>query len=424
MFSRQEKITLSVLAFLNFTHIVDFMIMMPLGPRFMRLFDINPHQFGLLVSTYTFSAGSMAILTSFFVDRFDRKKNLLFFYCGFCISTLGCALSPTYEFLLFTRTMTGAFGGVMSSLVLAIVGDTISEERRGSAMGIIMLSLSAASVAGVPFSLFLATQFDWHAPFLFLGAVSFVLIFAVAFLIPPIRKHLAEPHNSSPIEDFLSVLKNSNQVRALLFMFCLVLGQFSVIPFISPSLVANAGVLEGQLQYIYLVGGICTFFSAPFVGRMSDRFGHRKVFYVGVFISLIPLYAITHQKPAPLYIILFFCALLFVALGSRMIPAMALIISTVEPKHRGTFMSLNSAVQQFSSAFASYLSGLIIMKSADGHLENYDRVGIFAIFFSILAIALIKKNKNKKHQHDCKPCKWRDKRNFVILLSVVANVIS
>ncbi len=393
MFSRQEKIILAILAFINFSHIVDFMIMMPLGPRFMRIFDVNPHQFGLLVSGYTFSAGIMALLTSFFVDRFDRKKNLLFFYIGFGLSTVACAFSPNYHFLLLARICTGAFGGVMSSLVLAIVGDTINVERRGSAMGIIMLALSAASIFGVPFSLFLANHYDWHAPFLFLGGVSLALVIVVVIFLPPLRKHLETPHTTSPIQDFLTVIKNPNQIRALLFMFCLVLGQFTVVPFISPALVANAGVLESQLQYIYLVGGFCTFFSSPLIGRLSDKFGKRKVFYYGVMISLLPIYIITHQGPAPLYMILPFSALLFVAMGGRMIPAMALVTSTVKPEHRGTFMSLNSAVQQFSSAIASYLAGLIIVKNVGGQLENYDIVGMIAMFFSVIAVYLIRKIK-------------------------------
>ncbi len=390
LFNRQEKILLGVLAFINFSHIVDFMIVMPMGPRLMRTFNISPHQLGVLLSSYSFSAAAMAIVISFFVDRFDRKKNLLVFYIGFCTSTVACAFSPSYHFLLLSRLLSGAFGGMLGSMILAIVGDSINAERRGSAFGIITLALSMASVVGVPFSLFLANKFDWHAPFLFLGCISFLLTFAIIFFVPPITKHLEEPHLTSPVQDFFSVVKNSNQLKAMFFMFCLVLGQFSIVPYISAALVANAGVLETQLQYVYLVAGCFTFFTAPIIGRLADRYGKRNVFYYSLAISMIPIYMITHQGVAPLFVIIPFSTLLFVSLGGRMIPAMALITSTVNPQHRGTFMSLNSSVMQLSSALATFIGGLILIKNVGGRLENYDLVGIFSMVFSLIAGYLIR----------------------------------
>lgn len=391
MFSKDEKILLFILSFIQFSHIVDFMIIMPLGPQFMRIFAINPHEFGLLVSAYTFSAGITALLAAFFSDQFDRKKMLLFFYVGFCSATVFCALAPNYVALLTARVITGAFGGVMSSLVLAIVGDVIAPQRRATAMGVVMMSFSLASVVGVPFSLYLANAFSWHAPFFFLGIVSFSLIFVIIFKVPALTKHLEMKTAETAVQSFLMILKNRNNSFALFFMFCLVLGHFTVIPFISPSLVANAGVTEAQLPLTYLVGGILTIFSSPLVGRLADKYGKKKVFYYGVVVSMIPIYLITHLTPMPLYYVIPVSALLFMAMSGRMIPAMALITSTVTPKNRGSFMSLNSAVQQFSSAAASYLAGIIIVKSADGQLQNYDLVGFIAISFSFISLFLIKK---------------------------------
>lgn len=391
MFSREEKILLFILSSIQFANIVDFMIMMPLGPQFMRLFEISPHEFGLLVSAYTFSASIMAVLAAFFSDLYDRKKMLLVFFLGFALSTVFCALSPTYWTLLIARIVTGAFGGVLSSLVLAIVGDVISPERRGTAMGVVMMAFSVASVVGVPFSLAIANKFSWHAPFIFLATVSFLLMPVIVAKVPPIVKHLETKPTATPIRSFVNILKDKNILLSLFFMFCLVMGQFTVIPFISPTLVANAGMTEAQLPLIYLVGGAFTIFSSPLIGRLADKYGKKIIFYYGVVLSLIPIYLVTHLKPSPLYFILPISAALFVAMGGRMIPAMALVTSTVTARNRGSFMSINSAVQQFSCAVASYVSGLILVKTEGGQLENYDLVGFIAISFSFIAIFLVNK---------------------------------
>ncbi|WP_415063776.1 MFS transporter [Bdellovibrio sp.] len=389
MFSRQEKLLLGILATIQFSSIVDFMIMMPLGPQLMRMFSINPHQFGLLVSSYTFSAGISGFLASFFMDKFDRKSSLLFFFVGFSLGTIACALAPTYELLLFARGLTGVFGGVLGSLVLAIVSDSISYERRGSAMGVIMTSFSMASVLGVPFSLFLANQYSWHAPFLFLGGISLLLCGVIWFYIPPMRYHLATKRAKEPPHRILTrILHNQNQRRALFFMSSVMFGHFAIIPFLSPSLVANAGMTEAQLPLMYMAGGLCTIFSSPFIGRLSDRFGKHRVFLWGALVTLIPYWVITHMGPTPLWIILSICAFFFVSSGGRMIPATALVSGTAMPQNRGSFMSIVSCVQQLSSAVSSYIAGLIVTTGPQGHLDNYNVVGYVAVVFTFVAIYL------------------------------------
>lgn len=389
MFSKQEKILLGILASIQFSSIVDFMIMMPLGPQLMRIFAISPHQFGLLVSSYTFCAAISGFTASFFMDKFDRKLSLLFFFIGFSLGTLACALSPTYEILLFARGLTGIFGGVLSSLVLSIVSDAISYERRGSAMGVIMTSFSMASILGVPFSLFLANAYSWHAPFLFLGGVSLLLCAVIWFYVPSMRKHLEQKRAAEPVYAVLTrIANNKNQRRALYFMSAVMFGHFAIIPFLSPSLVANAGVTEGQLPMVYMIGGLCTIFSSPFVGRLADRFGKQKIFLWGALITLLPYLIITHLPQTPLWLVLAICAFFFVSSGGRMIPATAMVSGTSLPQNRGSFMSIVSCVQQLSSAVSSYIAGLIIVTGPSGHLENYSVVGYVAVFFTFVAIAL------------------------------------
>lgn len=386
IFNRQEKLLLFSLAFVQFSHIVDFMILMPLGPQLMRTFNINPHEFGILVSAYTFAAGTTGLLSALFIDGFDRKKALLFFYVGFGLGTLACAAADGYHELLIARTLTGAFGGVLSSLTLAIVGDAIDSSRRGTAMGTVMASFSLASIFGVPFSLYLANHFDWHAPFVFLGATSLLLIGLITYAIPSMKTHLVEGKKDSPAQVIGNLLSNPNQIAALVFMMLLVFGQFSIIPFLSPSYVANAGMTEAQLPLVYLVGGGISIITSPLIGRWSDLSGKRKVFIIGALMSIVPIFAITNLSVTPLYILLPLTALFFVCMGGRMIPAMAMVTSTVTPRYRGSFMSITSSVQQFASALAAYVAGIMITKGADGRLANYDHVGYIAIVFSVLAV--------------------------------------
>lgn len=389
MFSRKEKILLAVLACIQFSSIVDFMIMMPLGPQLMRIFQISPHQFGLLVSSYTFAASISGFFAAFFMDKFDRKQSLFFFFVGFSLGTIACALSPNYEVLLISRGLTGIFGGVLSSLVMSIVSDAISYERRGSAMGVIMTSFSMASVLGVPLSLWLANQFNWHAPFLFLGIGSLALCAVIWLYIPSMRAHLLEKRQSEPFYSVLTnIATNQNQRRALYFMSAVMFGHFAIIPFVSPTLVANVGLREDQLPLMYIIGGFCTIFTSPFIGRLSDRFGKHRVFLIGALVTLIPYTLITHMRPSPLWLILAICAFFFVSSGGRMIPATALVSGTSRPENRGSFMSIVSCVQQLAAAISSYIAGVVVTKSASGRLENYEVVGYVAIAFTFVAILL------------------------------------
>ncbi len=366
IFTKAEFLLLLALGSVNFVNIIDFMIMMPLGPQLMRTFKVSPHEFGLLVSAYTFAAALSSVVGSFLIDRFDRKTALLFFFCGFCVGTVACGFSSSYVALLTARFLTGVFGGILGTLVLSIVGDTIDITRRGSAMGIVMAAFSAASVLGVPLSVFLANYFSWHAPFYFLGALTLLLILILNSFLPSLTSHLAHYRNRNPKEVICSVVKDSNQLEALSFTFLLVFGQFSMIPFLSPSLVTNAGLTEAQLPLIYLIGGGVSIFTSPWIGRIADRIGKKKTFIIFALLSLIPTLIITHLGKTPVVLVLLVIAFFFAVVGGRMIPAMAMITSTVPPERRGGFMSLVTSTQHMSSSLGSYIAGLIVVKEADG----------------------------------------------------------
>ncbi|RYD81605.1 MAG: MFS transporter, partial [Sphingobacteriales bacterium] len=393
MFTK-ERILLFTLAAIQFTNIVDFMIVMPLGPLLKRIFNINPQQFGLIVSAYTFSAGISGFLGAFVIDRFDRKTALLTTYMGFALGTLACALAPTYHTLLLARVFTGMFGGVLGALVLAVVGDAIPFERRGAAMGTVMAAFSLASIFGVPFGLFLATSLGWHAPFLFLVAIAAVVAVFIYIYMPHMHAHISKGKiKHTPVEVITQITSNKVQMFALFLMFLLMIGQFGVVPFISNYMVANVGFGEKDLTYIYMAGGAFTIFTSPLIGKLGDKYGNVKVFTIAILISLIPMFLITNMPQIHIVYALMVTSLFFITSGGRMIPATTLITATVSPQNRGSFMSLNSSVQQISAAIGSLIGGFVIVQQADGKLLNYQYVGYIAMFTSVACIFVARRLK-------------------------------
>lgn len=389
----KEQIIVLLLACINFTHIMDFMIMMPLGPQLMRLFQISPQEFGLIVSAYTFSAGISGFLAAFFVDRFDRKQILLFAYTGFVLGTFACAFAPTYLFLVIARVLTGIFGGLIGAQVFSIIGDIIPYERRGSAMGSISAAFSMASVVGVPFSLYIAAELSWHAPFVLIASLGALLIPFVYKIFPKMDSHIQQSMKSQPFAVIENIAKDSNQQLGLLFGVILIVGHFSIIPFISPYMVANVGFSEKELTYIYFVGGVLTFFTSPLIGKLSDKYGKLKIFTLFGILALIPIFLITNMPKIPIPLALVVTAMFFVFASSRFIPANAMITSLVSPQQRGGYMSISYSLQQLASGGAAFIAGLIVSKSANGELQNYEYVGYMAILVSIACVFVAQKLK-------------------------------
>lgn len=388
---KNERILLFTLGAVQFTNIMDFMIMMPMAPLLRETFHISPQQFGLLVSIYSIAAGVSGLFSAFWADKFDRKKVLFYLYLGFLVGTFSCGIAPSYYFLLFARALTGIFGGILSATVLSIVADLIPYQKRGAAMGTVMMAFSFAATIGVPFGLFLSNKFSWHFPFFAIVSFGGVILFLIWKYIPSINKHLLT--NSLPeksIHHFMNILHNPNQLRALLLMMLIIMGQFSVVPFISMYLVTNVGLASDKVFYVYLCGGGITLLTNRFVGQLSDKYGKWELFTLMAILSMIPLWLITNLQPAPILVVLSITTLFFLFISGRSIPASAMISGTANPKNRGTFMSLNSFVQQISSGIAAYLAGLVVRESASGKWENYHYVGYFAIFTAIMAILVAK----------------------------------
>ena len=388
-----EVWVLLVLAGLQFAHSVDFMIMMPLGPKLIRDLSLKSHDFGVLVSVYTFTAGVTNLLGAFFLDRYDRKKSTLILYVGFIVGTVACGFATNYGFLLAARSLAGAFGGLINAAVLAIVGDYIPYERRARAMGIVMASFSVASIAGVPLSLWLANHYDWHAPFFFVGGASLVFMALFYVLIPPLTRHIkAGKPRATVAESFAvigSILKQRGPQRALGLIAAMMLSQFAIIPFLTTFYVFNVKFPEGQIPLIYLTGGALTVVTSPLVGKLSDKYGRARVFQIFLFLLTIPILTLTHLPAgAAPWFVLSISGLFFIASNGRFVPAMTMITSVVPSEHRGMFMSLTSCVQQVFAGIAAYWAGLVITETVAGELVGFDTVGWISLAINFAALAL------------------------------------
>ena len=388
----KEKVILGLLCVLNFTHMLDFMIMIPLGGHLIPHFHLSPQQFSWLVAAYTVTAGITGVISAFFIDRFDRKKFLLYVFTGFIAGTFLCGIAPSYILLLATRIITGAFGGVIASLVLAIIGDTFSYERRGVAMGIVMSSMSIATIFGVPLALWMANKYSLHAPFIFVGLIGLVTIpFAMKFL-PTMNTHInKEARNISIAGTLSNVFKSPSQITALALTGSLMLGHFLIIPFVIPYLEFNVGFNSSQIPLIYLVGGTLTFISSPIIGKLADQFGKMKVFIIFVLVSFAPVFLITNMPSVHYLIVIGIMGSWFMISASRTIPAQTMVSNVVKSNHRGSFMSFNSCVQQLVIGLASIVAGLIITQDESGRISHFNWLGYMSIIIISTSMLLAKR---------------------------------
>ena len=372
---QRERWLLLTLASIQFTSVLDFMIMMPLGPQLTQLFGISAGQFGFLVSAYTFSAGLSGFLASTYIDRLGRKRMMLTFYPLFGLAALACSLAPSFGWLMVARVASGFFGGVLMALSQTIVAEVIPFERRGRAMGVVMTSFSVATVAGVPLALFLVSHFNWHAPFVAIAIMVALVATVASQILPSLKGHLqapsAEEASLSLLANLRSVLVDPNHLRAFAMSVSMVFADFAVVPYITLYLQANAGFATDQIPYVYLFGGVSTLISARFIGLWSDRAGKAYAFRRLALLMPLPLLAVTVSAGLPQWAILVISSILFVVMSGRMIPGMALIGAAADPRRRGSFMTLNSAVQSLSMGLAAMVGGQILGRDAGGNLTHY-----------------------------------------------------
>ncbi len=388
-FSPYQKFVVGLLAFLQFAVIMDFMIMAPLGALIMPALAITPKQFGLVVSAYAFSAGVSGFVTAGFADRFDRKKILMFFYAGFLVGTLWCGLAPTFELLLAARIVTGLFGGVIGSVVLAIATDLFDVRQRGRVMGVIQTAFAASQVLGLPAGMFLSNHWNWHAPFIVLAALGTSGLAVIWLKLAPVDAHLGKPQEHSPFMHLWHTIAEPRHLLAFLTVTLLATGAYMLMPFGSAFLVHNLGIELAHLPTIYFFTGICTIVFGPLIGKAADQFGRFRVFLFGSVLSIAVVILYTHLGITSLPVVVLVNVTMFVGIFSRMVPFQALVTQVPEATKRGAFNAISASIQQVSGGIASVVAGHIVTQAADGRIEHFPTVGYVVVGTTLLAIGLV-----------------------------------
>lgn len=389
-FTVAQMIIVVLLALTQFTVILDFMVMSPLGDVLMKSLNITPKQFGFAVSSYAFSAGLSGLLTAGFADRFDRKKLLLFFYCGFIGGTLLCAIAPTYPSLIIARIVTGLFGGVIGSISLTIITDLFPMHMRGRAMGIMQTGFVASQVLGLPVGLYLSNVWNWHAPFTMIVVLALVIAICILFFLQPVTKHLGTAPRQRILQRYKSILEMKDYQRGFMLTATVYIGGFLMQPFASTFLVNNLKVLPSQLPVIFLCSGIMALIMMPVMGRLSDKIEKFSIFAAGSVWAIIMSLIYTHLPPIPLVSVIIVNILLFMGVLSRNVPATATISAVPQTGDRGAYMSINSSIQQLAGGLAAALAGTIIKQpSHSAPIEHFALLGYVSVVIMLLGIWLM-----------------------------------
>jgi predicted MFS family arabinose efflux permease len=385
-----REFILILLAIINFTHIVDSMLIMPLGDIFISIFNINASQYSLLVSAYAIAAFVSSLAGIFILDKVDRRTALMVLYTGFSVATLCSALADSFMTLIIIRLATGFFGGMIGALLLSVISDLFMFKERGRAMGVLFAAFSVASALGIPIGIYLAALSTWQLPFIIIGTLGLLITLLIWFVFPSMNTHI-KPDTGRRIDfaPLISIFRDRNQMKALSAAFVLILAHFMIIPFISPYMIKNVGFTQEQISYQFLFGGIATVFSSPYVGRLTDRFGAMKIFGLMLLLSFIPTLIITQLGLVPVAVALIYTTLFFIFGSGRMIAPNTLITAAAPPELRGSFMSLKSATQQLAIGISAWLSGHIVIIGSDGLYKNYQYVGYLSIVFGLFTIWLV-----------------------------------
>lgn len=394
IFSGYQLFVIGLLSVLQFTVVLDFMVLSPLGAQLMQVLHLTTSQFGMAVSGYAFSAGLSGLLAAGFADKFDRKKILIFFYSGFIAGTFLCGIAPNYYFLLSARIITGFFGGVISSISYAIISDLFSLNIRGRVMGFVQMAFATSQVMGIPVGLYFANRVGWHAPFLLITGVSILEMIAVISYLKPIDAHLKLVSDRNPFQHLLKTLSHSNYLVAFIFSTLLVTGGYMLMPFGSAYSVNNLGIPMAQLPILYFITGVCSMIAGPFLGRLSDSIGKYRVFTLGSTLAIGIIVYYCNLGLTPFWLVTLLNTILMLAVLSRIISSSALITAIPETSERGAFMSINSSVQQLSGGIASIIAGLIIIQTSSGKLGHYNTIG-YIVSASIIVTMFILRSINK-----------------------------
>ena len=389
-FSPYEKLAIALLATTQFTVILDFMVISPLGDFLMKSLSLYPHQFGFVVSAYAFSAGVSGLLTAGFADRFDRKNLLLFFYVGFIAGTVMCGLAHSYAMLLAARIITGLFGGVIGSISLAIVTDLFPIERRGRVMGFMQMGFGASQVLGIPIGLYFANKWGWEAPFWMVAAIGGLTAVLIFMKLQPVNKHLGMQIDRSAFRHLLHTVAKRNYRIGFTATALLSIGGFMMMPFGSAFAINNLHVTPHELPLLFMVAGVSSLFAMPLIGKLSDKVDKYKIFAIASVYMMIFVVTYTHLSAQPLWVVMLFNILMMAGIFGRMVPAGALTTAIPDAQDRGAFMSVNASLQQIAGGIAAAVAGsIVVQKTKFSPLEHYSTLGYVIVCISTISLFLM-----------------------------------
>ena len=389
-FTSYQKFAVFILAITQFTVILDFMVMSPLGDILMKTMQLKPSHFGLVVSAYAFSAGISGLLTAGFADKFDRKKLLLFFYTGFILGTILCGVVTSYPLLVAARIITGLFGGVIGSISMAIVTDLFSMQQRGRVMGFIQMAFGASQIFGIPVGLYIATKWDWHAPFLAVAAMAVIIAILIALKLKPLTEHLAIQKEHSAFQHLIHTLSKREYRIGFTATAILSLGGFMLMPLGSAFAINNLKITEEELPLLFMIAGLSTLIIMPIVGKLSDKIDKFKIFAVATIWTILTVAVYTNLAETPFWLVGIINVLMMMGVMSRMVPSTALVTSVPAKEDRGAFMSINSSLQQISGGIAAAFAGtIVVQKNNFSPLEHYNTLGFIIIGISLVSIFLL-----------------------------------
>ncbi|RZM23694.1 MAG: MFS transporter [Pedobacter sp.] len=391
-FTSTQKWVLFMLAVTQFTVILDFMIMSPLGDFMMKSLSMSPAAFGIAVSAYAFSAGASGLLTAGFADRFDRKKLLLFFYVGFIIGTVFCGLAHSYAMLIAARIFTGLFGGVIGSISLAIITDLFTLDQRGRVMGFVQMGFGASQVLGVPIGLYLADIWSWEAAFLLVAAIAVFIAILLLIKLPSVTEHLKAQRDKSAFKHLWHTLRKKDYRIGFSATAMLSIGGFMMFPFGSAFAVNNIEISTAQLPILFFISGLSSLVILPVIGKLSDKVSKMKIFTVAAIWMMIMVVIYTNLGPSPFWLVVVLNILMMMGIMSRMIPATAMVSAIPQLEDRGAFMAINASMQQIAGGVAAAIAGLIVIQEhKSAPLQHYDIVGYLVVVISILSIYLLQR---------------------------------
>ncbi|MBW4888701.1 MFS transporter [Mucilaginibacter sp. HMF5004] len=389
-FTGYQKFVVFILAFTQFSVILDFMIMSPMGDILMKSLGLQTSQFGLAVSAYAFSAGISGLLTAGFADRFDRKKLLLFFYSGFIIGTILCGIANSYWMLMAARIVTGLFGGVIGSISLAIVADLFDIHHRGRVMGFVQMGFGASQVLGIPIGLYMANLWGWHAPFLMVAALAAAVLLLIILKLQPITQHLKLQQDKNAFTHLWHTMRNPEYGIGFAATALLSIGGFMMMPFGSAFAINNLKITENQLPLLFMVAGISTLIIMPLVGKLSDKIDKFRLYAIACIWMIVIVVIYTNLAETPLWLVMIFNVMMMMGIMSRMVPSSALTTGIPEMKDRGAYMSINSSLQQIAGGMAAAVGGMIVVqKTKTSPLEHYSTLGYVTAIITAISIFMI-----------------------------------